>query len=538
MSSTEEATRADGRDDEAAPLVARLALAALCAAAGAVHLAMVPGHSQESTLDGILFLVGGWAQVALAVALLAWPRRAVLQATVVVNLAAAVTWVVSRTAGLPFGADPGEKEPAATLDQMTTAFEVAAVVLAAVVLLRPALWQSLGERALLAGAVVPVVVVVATSVVLTSPEAANHHANDPAAPSAQLTAASQRCDLGLNPAAYWQEATTAGWDTVTGGAVTDASTSGAATPAAGGSHHGPAAAPAAAAPAAPAAPAVPTTPIPSLNAGRGSVEVDRLMALSTSSGEAAEARLVSALADVSDDAYEAWLQRLSTTTTHAGPQAWSAVTSQQTCADLTDEVEQARTVALDHPTPVEAEAAGYTQVTGYVPGIAAHYMNFSYLDDEFAIDEPEMLLYDGTGDDASIVGLSYYIVMGAPVEPTQGFVGDNDRYHVHEGLCVAGTLVVGDSTTTAEDCAARGGAKAGGANNWMSHAWVVPGCESPWGVFSGANPLLDPTLGESSGTDGGSCAGSGVRDRYDLSAGSRDNTPTPVNGSDVQVAAP
>jgi hypothetical protein len=53
----------------------------------------------------------------------------------------------------------------------------------------------------------------------------------------------------------------------------------------------------------------------------------------------------------------------------------------------------------------------------------------------------------------------------------------------------------------------------------MSHAWVVPGCESPWGLFSGANPMLDMALAETSGTDGGGCAGSGVKDRYDLTPG-------------------
>jgi hypothetical protein len=49
--------------------------------------------------------------------------------------------------------------------------------------------------------------------------------------------------------------------------------------------------------------------------------------------------------------------------------------------------------------------------------------------------------------------------------------------------------------------------------------WVIPGCESPWGVFSGANPILDGALKEASGTDGGGCAGSSVRDRYDLTPG-------------------
>jgi hypothetical protein len=31
-----------------------------------------------------------------------------------------------------------------------------------------------------------------------------------------------------------------------------------------------------------------------------------------------------------------------------------------------------------------------------VPGIAAHYMNFSLVDRTFNVEEPEMLLYDGT----------------------------------------------------------------------------------------------------------------------------------------------
>jgi hypothetical protein len=48
----------------------------------------------------------------------------------------------------------------------------------------------------------------------------------------------------------------------------------------------------------------------------------------------------------------------------------------------------------------------------------------------------------------------------------------------------------------------------------MSHAWVVPGCESPWGVFSAASPVLDDALGADNGGPG--CAASSVRDRYDM----------------------
>jgi hypothetical protein len=531
------------RHDEAAPLdaatvVVRLALAALCAAAGVVHLVMVPQHAQESTLDGIMFLVGGWAQVGLAVALLAWPRKAVLQATVVVNLACVIVWTVSRTTGLPWGANPGVKEAAGTVDQLTTLFEAAAVIVALAALIRPDLLRSMGDRAVLVGAAVAAAVVVAASVVLTSPEAANHsHGAEATAADAQLTSASNRCDLGLNPASYWHEATTAGYDTVTGGTIAEsaaaASSASAATAAAApaGHSHGGAAAPAATA--APAAPA-----LPSVNEGRGSADLDRLMAISSQPGEGAEAQLVARLAGVSDDDYAAWLARVPGTSTHAGPQRWKAMTDKAQCDQLEGEIGEARDFALAHPTPKSAVEAGYSRVTGFVPGIAAHYMNFSYVDDEFHIDKPEMLLYDGTDDDSSIVGVSYYITMGAEVEPTQGFTGDEDGYHVHAGLCVSGAGVIGDSTTTDEECAARGGRKPLGTGNWMSHAWVVPGCESPWGVFSGNNPLLDVDLARASGDDGGGCAGSGVRDRYDLEPGTEANTPTTVNGSGVQVAAP
>jgi hypothetical protein len=537
MSEADPVTRHGASPDESSTLVVRLTLAALCLAAGAIHLVMVPQHAQESTLDGIMFLVGGWAQVGLAVALLAWPRKAVLQATVLVNLLAVATWTVSRTAGLPWGANPGVKEPAGTVDQICTVFEAVAVLLALAVLIRPELFKSMGERVVVVGAVIAVAVVAATSVVLTSPDAANHnHAEEATDGSAQLVSASERCDLGFNPASYWQEATTAGYDTVAGGMVQTASAdTGAAQVSSDGHDHGAAASSSAT----PAAPAAAPKAVPSVNEGRGSADLDRLMALSTRAGEAAEAQLVMKLAEVSDDDYEAWLARVTGSATHAGPQGWSAMTDQEECDKLAGELEEAKDFALAHPTAKDAREAGYVRVTGYVPGIAAHFMNFGYVDDTFEITKPEMLLYDGDDDDAAVVGLSYYITMDAEVEPTQGFTGDEDRYHVHSGLCVGPGGVIGDSTTTDEECADRGGRKALGSGNWMSHAWVVPGCESPWGVFSGNNPLLDGALGEASGEDGGGCAGSGVLERYDLEPGTTANTPTTVNGSsEVQVAAP
>jgi hypothetical protein len=183
MSGSDEAARPDAPPTDASTLVVRLALAALTAAAGVVHLVMVPQHAQESTLDGIMFLLAGWAQLGLAVALLAWPRKVVLQATVAVNLACVVAWTVSRTTGLPWGAHPGVEEAAGTVDQITTLFEALAVIVALAALIRPELLRSLGDRAVLVGAAAVAAVVVAASVVLTSPEAANHSHDDAASAS-------------------------------------------------------------------------------------------------------------------------------------------------------------------------------------------------------------------------------------------------------------------------------------------------------------------------------------------------------------------
>jgi hypothetical protein len=216
---------------------------------------------------------------------------------------------------------------------------------------------------------------------------------------------------------------------------------------------------------------------------------------------------------------------------HAGPTPWKAMVDQEQCVALAEELETARNAALALPTAADAMAAGYVRVTLYVPGIAAHYMNFAYVDGEFRVDQPEMVLYDGNGPDARVVGLSYYLLHAGDAEPTQGFTGDNDHYHRHVGLCTGPGGVIGDSSTTEEECARRGGRKANGSAGWMSHAWVVPGCESPWGLFSGASPLLDKALGEASGTNEGGCSASSGRDRYDLSPGVR------ATGGDSERAA-
>jgi hypothetical protein len=542
---TEPAQPSTGHDSPYG-IAPRLALAALSLSAGVVHLVFVPAHISEWTLEGVAFAVVGWLQILMAIGLLMRPSRGLLQGTVVLNAAIVVAYIISRTSGFPFGPESGIAEATGSIDLLTTVFEGLLVVGAGVLLARPRFLADLSTDALVIASAIPVVALIATTVALADPATSEHHHDDgtgaetvsadghthshgtTSAGTADLASiASNRCDLGLNPAAYWTETTTAGVDTITGG----------------------------------------ESDVHDHNAAaqvQGSPELDQLISKQTTgTGEAGDAAMVVALGKVSDAVYQDWLRWLaasgtaghshdtSTATTtansaapddnhgmggHLGPQPWHAMTDQTQCEQLSSEIALARDTALRYPTPKEGKAAGYVQVTPYVPGIGAHYMNFKYVDDKFSITEPEMVLYDGTTDDAHVIGLSYYIIHPGSAEPTQGFTGNNDHFHRHDGLCVGKGGVIGDSTTTAEECAARGGVKANGQAGWMSHAWVVPGCESPWGVFSGATPVLDAGLGQNSGKDGGGCAGSGVRARYDLSPGDVSNTPTTVGGT-VELAS-
>ena len=160
--------------------------------------------------------------------------------------------------------------------------------------------------------------------------------------------------------------------------------------------------------------------------------------------------------------------------------------------ELSGQLAQARSAAMKYPTVADAEADGYKLVTTYIPLIGAHYIKYTIFDTTFNVDEPEMLLYDGTNPDSSIVGLSYYVFSDTEPSP---FAGPNDHWHQHIGLCIKNGVVVGGTQLTAAQCAARGGAKAGLNNGWMIHAWVVAGWESPQGVFSPEHPGLTAEIG-------------------------------------------
>lgn len=501
-------------------------VAALSAAAGVVHFAMVPVHG-DSSVEPILFAIAGWFQLGVAAVILARRGSKTLYGVTAVGTAAILgAWVWSRTVGLPFGAHPNEAEDVTIVDGLTAVLQVGVIVVS----VRLVLGNARQRVSPLVPSLAAVAAVALASFAVTSPEASSHGHDETAAASAdghtvemdQIDAA--RCDKGFNHPSYWEETETLAIDTYKGGNMSMSGTPAAAASGDGHSHGG----------AATAAPAVTTTTQPDPTGGRGSIELDRLVASTTAAGkgEAAAGKLIVDLAEADDVDYDSWLYWMRSTgqvghphdTTspdeghggHAGPHAWTALTDPAECKKLADELEVTKQAALALPTAQDAMDAGYRLVTYYLPGIAAHYINFDYIDDRFEIDKPEMLLYDGNDPEASIVGVSYYLLGSPELEPTQGFTGDNDHYHRHVGLCMRGGVIVGDTTLSEEDCKARGGFKLMTVAGWMSHAWVVPGCESPWGVFSAASPVLDQALEDTSGKDGGGCAGSSVRDRYDL----------------------
>lgn len=154
----------------------RIGLSALSLGAAALHFAVVGDHIEEHVPFGVAFAVVAWLQAAWAVAIVAAPERRLLrllQAGVVGNLLVIGAWVVSRTAGLPFGPHAGEPEAASAVDVVATSLEML-VVLGCVAVLLAGDRQAHRARprsSVLAGALATCTVAVTVTVALaTSPD--------------------------------------------------------------------------------------------------------------------------------------------------------------------------------------------------------------------------------------------------------------------------------------------------------------------------------------------------------------------------------
>ena len=143
------------------------ALAVLSLGCAVIHAVVVGPHLQEYALFGWFFLAVAVFQLAWAALVVMRPTRTWLVLGAAANLAIAVIWIWSRTAGLPIGPEPGTPEAVGVRDVVSTLYEVllAAVALYALVA-RPAIERRAGQ----AVAVFAVVIAVITAIAATSPE--------------------------------------------------------------------------------------------------------------------------------------------------------------------------------------------------------------------------------------------------------------------------------------------------------------------------------------------------------------------------------
>lgn len=502
------------RSTEAQPEYAisiRALLAGLSVAAGAIHLVMVGSHAEASTLDGLQFAVAGWLQLGLAFWLFARPTRLPLVLNLLLNVGLIAAWALSRTVGLPWGAHAGIAEAVGRVDLLCVVAEATLVLLSAALLLRPHL--AVSARGPLVGvlAAVPLLAVMGlTTAALASGEVAAHghggagHAHGGGAAAGHThggaggegsfaaLAAEDVCDGETNVASYYEELSALGADHHAAGST-------------GGHSHGAAA----------------ESRLLVEFAAENDIALDPGTIDQLTSALGTEPSVVVSSGEHGAGGPFTGLDG------HGGPQHWTPLTDPTECGQLRSELDATLAVAEAHPTVQDALDDGYIKATGYIEGIAAHYIRLSTLmDPGFDAAEPEMLLYDGDQPDSRMIGISYATFSDEVLDPAaHGFTGPNDYPHNHDGLCTRGGLVVGSAATSDEECARRGGSKIGSALQ-MIHAWVVPGCESPYGMFSAENPVLDRELGQHTTEPGSAhCAFSG----YDL-----DSTP----GMPPELAGP
>ena len=433
--------------------VARSVAALAMLGAAIIHFAFAPDHLSEQTSHGVFFLVVGWGQLIGAAALgFRWrPDRVWLLGSAAFNAGVAALWLLTRTAGLP-GEEP---EAVAFPDSLASGLEVVAAVCALAVALDWLTDRRVGRPAgLVTGVSAVAMMAVVTASVVPSLGGGHPHSDD----------------------GHGAEGETAAGGHAHGGGAVD-----------------------------------------------GDWEEQRMAALSAYASdaeiEAAYARNEEYLAeqirtrsrglrDVPDDEREqrisefvAWSVRHALeaeqapegqATMHShGVQVWQPMTDADELTRLQQQLQAAGTVIPTVATAADAVAKGYMQVTPYVPGIGAHYLNLDLLrDGVFDPAQPEMLLYNGNAPTAELVGLSYGHLGD---EPPEGFVGPNDEWHVHPQLCIVGVLVVGPDSTPEDLCRSVGGRKGMGFDDpmWMGHLWQVPGWESAWGLFSGENPAIN-----------------------------------------------
>jgi hypothetical protein len=163
------------------------------------------------------------------------------------------------------------------------------------------------------------------------------------------------------------------------------------------------------------------------------------------------------------------------------------VVDAETRAQLAAELVVARDATAGLTTVADALAAGFVPAGSFTDGAGAHFMNSAYMVGEFDAARPNALIADGDSPDSRIVGAMYTSIGTAA--PPEGFAGPYDEWHQHQNVCfiqrgdVIEVPFPADRDITQQMCDDVAG-EFMETTVWMVHAWVVPGWESPQGVFS------------------------------------------------------
>lgn len=518
--------------------LARIIVALACFGAAAVHLAFAPAHFGDGAGSGMYFLVLAWLQIACGAALLTQFRRVFAALAFVVNSAAIGVWIAAKLSG-----DSAFVEPVGFADAIAVTFATLALV--GVMLLftsAPARVRigTTASKAWIAGVVAAVVTLLSASVTPALPDRVRERevVRDNTRTVTRVVTRDIHHDAGAPGSTagdHGQHGSTthttmpghAGHDdpststtsgshdqhpsgtTGTTGSTAPHGTHGGngdtTTTTGGHGGHGDT-----------------TTTMPGHDHGGGEPDWETLRREMLMGGldPATEAARLAAIreylanqimqrssflqglppgeAQFRVEAYVRWTLDHALDTMHGeeggnhteGPMVWKPMDPAST-ATLQSQLRTSATVIARYPTARDAMNAGYFQVTPWMMGIGAHYLNPAYIS-AFDPANPAILLFNGNRRSSVLVGVSY-AVLGDTVP--EGFAGPNDEWHQHPALCIlGGTFVIGADHTPANLCALVGGEKSNGFFGipfHMMHLWQVPGWESGWGLFSGENPSLN-----------------------------------------------
>ena len=157
--------------------------------------------------------------------------------------------------------------------------------------------------------------------------------------------------------------------------------------------------------------------------------------------------------------------------------------------------------AAKYKTGADAKKDGWTKATKSLYGIGSHWLRggvtgFTGGDGSFNIKEPNVLLFDGEGDDAKLAGVSW--ILSAATNP-EGFTGPDDSWHRHSSVCFSEGLVISEGEAegspinlSAASCKDQGGLMFPIANLTMMHLWIGDDYIGTGPMFAHDHPdLLD-----------------------------------------------